>query len=151
MVANPASPVALTPLDLADPKVQQLTRRIFFGRGFARRLRAAGWEDEDALQEVFIGLLTRQQGRSRFNPSRSSLSHYLFVVLSSMTSNLLKRRQIRERSLVSIEADAGMDTAVPPTDLRTITFPRQTPRPMFVFELLASAGRTPSPSARRAP
>lgn len=97
-------PAALPPLDLGDPQVLQLTRRLFWRRGFAHRLIAAGWDPDDALQEIYLGLLTRQAGDSAYDSARAGLSKYLYMVISSVTLHLLDRRQTREaRRQVSVE------------------------------------------------
>lgn len=117
---------SLPPLDLANADVQRLVRRIFHARGFARRLREAGWEDEDAIQEIYVGLLTRQRGRSRFDPSRASLSKYVFLVVSSVTRNLLARRGTKDRTWQEPDELAGLNVADPGSDLTLLTFKNPT-------------------------
>ena len=117
---------SLPPLDLANPEVQRLVRRIFHARGFARRLREAGWEDADAIQEIYVGLLTRQRGRSRFDPGRASLSKYVFLVVSSVTRNLLARRATKDRTWQEPDELAGLHVADPGPDLTLLTFANPT-------------------------
>lgn len=117
---------SLPPLDLGNPEVQRLVRRIFHARGFARRLREAGWEDADAIQEIYVGLLTRQRGRSRFDPGRASLSKYVFLVVSSVTRNLLTRRSTRDRTWQEPDELAGLNVSDPGPDLTLLTFKNPT-------------------------
>lgn len=85
-------------LNLADPAVYTLARRLYFKR-FSQRVTAAGLDADDGFQEVLIGLVRRQHGRSRYDPSRSGLSNYLYVVISGIVINLAdsaRRRRVHE-------------------------------------------------------
>lgn len=116
----------LPPLDVGSPEVQRLTRRIFFSR-FSRRLTRAGWEADDALQEIYVGLITRQVGKSRFNPRRASLSKYLFTVISSITSQLLDRRYVRDIAAENLSDTVDMDLSNPGPDLSMLFYAREKP------------------------
>lgn len=51
-------------------------------------------DEEDLLQEVFLGILARNQknGTGKFDPSRSSFSHYVHLVARSKTSQIGKKQ-----------------------------------------------------------
>ena len=58
---------------------------------------ARGLDADDVLQAVFLGLLTRQRGRSRYDPQRASFSRYIRLVAGSVIANLLDSHRGRER------------------------------------------------------
>jgi len=59
-------------------------------------MRSAGYDPEDVLQEVFRGLLARNQGTCPFDPRKSSFGHYVYMVCSCVLSNY-HRKQNRVR------------------------------------------------------
>ena len=65
--------------------------------GFGSRLYASGYDPEEVLQEVFKGILTRNRGRSAFDPRKSSFGHYVHLVCSCILSNY-HRKVSRTRS-----------------------------------------------------
>ena len=110
VAARSRTPRATDPaaFDLGDPATYQLVGRIFNGR-FAGRLQSSGVDPEDALQSVYVGLLSRSAGRSRWDPSRGSLSTWVYVATSGIVSNLLDshRRTLRRDGGLGREEDAA--------------------------------------------
>jgi len=92
----PASTVAPRTLDLADPETMGLARRLYWAR-FSGRVRAAGIDPEDGFQEIVVGLLTRQAGRSAYDPRRATLSGYLYLAMTGITINMADREARRLR------------------------------------------------------
>ena len=85
-------------LNLADPKIYALAKRIYYKR-FSTRVGWAGLDPDDGFQEVLVALLRRQHLASRYNPDRSSVSNYLFLAMSGITINLAdsaRRRRVHE-------------------------------------------------------
>lgn len=93
-----------TGLNLADPAVYTLARRIYFAR-FSGRVKAAGIDEDDGFQEVLLGLLRRQAGKSRYNPAKSGLSNYLFIAMTGLTINLADSARRRSWCTLGAEAD----------------------------------------------
>ena len=67
---------------------------------FARLMTGSNDTAEDIVQEVFLGLM---RGASRFDPSRSSLTTYLY----GCARNQIRRRLLRDRLFVPLEDRAG--------------------------------------------
>lgn len=67
---------------------------------FARLMTGSNETAEDIVQEVFLGLM---RGASRFDPSRSSLTTYLY----GCARNQIRRRLFRDRLFVPLEDTAG--------------------------------------------
>lgn len=75
-------------------------RRIVASTSIFRRGVATGHDADDMMQVVMLGLITRQLGRSVYDPSRSSLSRYVNVVTASVLANYLdsqRRRDVHEQ------------------------------------------------------
>lgn len=71
-------------------------RRLFF-HGFMPRLRHSRTsvvDPEDALQDLYLAILSRNRGRGKFDPTRSSFSHYVHLV-SRTTLHQSGRKQAR--------------------------------------------------------
>ena len=68
-------------------------RKLLFA-GFGRRIISAGYDPEDVLQEIFRGLLARNIGKCRFDPSKSSFGHYVHMVIGCVLANY-NRQQTR--------------------------------------------------------
>ena len=73
-----------------------LLRRLYWAR-FSGRVAASGIDPEDGFQEIVVGLLTRQAGRSAYDPSRATLSGYLYLAMTGMTINMADREARRHR------------------------------------------------------
>lgn len=67
-------------------------RRIFFA-AHRHRTRAAGLDDEDVLQTIFMSILERQRRRGRFNPARGKLKPWLRAVVSSSVAAQLDKAE----------------------------------------------------------
>jgi len=62
---------------------------------FGRRCRAAGYDVEDVLQEVYKGILARNVGKCPFDARKSSLGHYIHMVCSGVTANYHRQQSRR--------------------------------------------------------
>lgn len=73
-----------------------------------------GHDGDDLLQSVFLGLLTRQYSKSRFDPSRASLSKYVYLVAGSIIANLLDyhRRRSKWEQVGAWNGQAEVDAAL---------------------------------------
>jgi len=109
----------MTPgVDLSDPASRSLIERLYWSR-FAGKVRAAGRDPEDCLQQVFLGLLARNQGIRPFDPAVSSLSNYGYIVCRSVVANYLDhhRRADRRLGVPGEEEDAATwNRAVSPAE-----------------------------------
>lgn len=82
-------------------------RKLFYA-GFARGLVRDGYDPEDALQEVFKGLLTRNNGKCPFDARKSSFGHYVHIVTQCVLANYV-RKERRKRSFESLETQLAGD------------------------------------------
>lgn len=65
--------------------------------GFGHRIFGAGYDPDDVLQEVYKGLLTRNNGTCPFDERKASFGHYVHMVCGCILSNF-HRKQSRRRS-----------------------------------------------------
>jgi len=61
--------------------------------GFSGKMRAARYDPEDVLQEVYQGILIRNRGRCPFDPRKASFGHYVHMVCHCVLSNYHRRSQ----------------------------------------------------------
>jgi DNA-directed RNA polymerase specialized sigma24 family protein len=54
--------------------------------------REAGWDDADLRQELLIRVWRRQSMASRYDPARSGVGNYLFLITRTILLNLLERK-----------------------------------------------------------
>jgi DNA-directed RNA polymerase specialized sigma24 family protein len=63
------------------------------------------------LQEVYKGLLTRNAGRGKFDPRRSSFGHYIHLVCGSILANyhrkMSRRREMEQVGMRGLNCDSG--------------------------------------------
>jgi len=69
--------------------------------GFGSRLRQFQIDPDDALQQVYLGLLVRNEGTCPFDPAVGALSTYLYWVVNGVTCNLIAREWHRRRQGVN--------------------------------------------------
>lgn len=87
--ANPAISIHKpTGVDLA--KRGHEVRKLFYA-GFSRRVMRYGYDPEDVLQEIYKGILVRNQGKCPFDASKSSFGHYVHMVCGCVVSNYHRR------------------------------------------------------------
>jgi DNA-directed RNA polymerase specialized sigma24 family protein len=96
-------------VDLSDPAVVALIRRIFFKR-FASNLAGKGMDPDDVLQEIYLGFMGRNAGKNPFNPEVASLSTYVYTVIQSVVRNMIdsSRRSVRRNGDLGGTDDAAM-------------------------------------------
>lgn len=66
--------------------------KLFYA-GFKDKVLALGYNPEDVLQEVFLGILQRNRTKARFNPERSAFSSYVFMVCGCVISNYNRKHK----------------------------------------------------------
>ncbi len=86
---SPALSIAKAPgIDLE--KRGHEVRKLFYA-GYGRRVIKYGYDPEDVLQEIYKGLLVRNNGKCPFDPSKSSFGHYVHMVCGCIVSNYRRR------------------------------------------------------------
>ncbi|MDB4278043.1 hypothetical protein N9917_00275 [Deltaproteobacteria bacterium] len=65
--------------------------------GFGLKMAARGYDTDDVLQEVYRGLLARNNGKCPFDARKSSFGHYVHMVCDCVLKNY-HRKQARIRS-----------------------------------------------------
>lgn len=66
-------------------------RKLLFA-GFGRRMHHAGYDPEDVLQEVYKGILVRNEGKCPWDARKSSFGHYVHMVCSCVLSNYHRKQ-----------------------------------------------------------
>lgn len=76
-------------------------KKLFYAAGFTRTLQREGIDPEDFLQEVYRGILTRNDGTCPWDHKKSSFGHYVHIVMRCLLSNYLRkdRRRTSNESL----------------------------------------------------
>ena len=82
--------VVPTPLGVDLERRSHEVRKLFFA-GYGRRVLQQGYDPEDVLQEIYKGLLVRNQGKCPFDPAKSSFGHYVHMVCGCIVSNYHRR------------------------------------------------------------
>lgn len=92
-------------------------RKLFFA-GFARRVLRYGYDPEDVLQDVYMGIMVRNAGKCPFDPSKASFGHYVHMVCGCIISNYRRRYSRLERNEVfGIDDHDGEPQDVASSDL----------------------------------
>jgi DNA-directed RNA polymerase specialized sigma24 family protein len=79
-------------IDLAERGIE--VRKLFYA-AFARGLAKDGYDPEEALQEVYRGLLTRNNGSCPFDVRKSSFGHYVHIVTRCILANYIRKERRR--------------------------------------------------------
>lgn len=66
-------------------------KRLFYSQ-FGTKISKLGFDPEDVLQEVYRGILIRNQG-SPFNPAKAKFSTYVVMVCRCVVSNYITKHQ----------------------------------------------------------
>lgn len=112
--SGPASPNLLTVapaiknglgIDLQN-RSGEVAKLLFAGYG--RRIYSWGYDPEDVLQEVYKGLLIRNQGTCPWDARKSSFGHYVHLVCGCLLSNY-HRKESRRRAVEQIGLNAATD------------------------------------------
>lgn len=69
-------------------------RKLFYA-AFARGLVKDGYDPEEALQEVYKGLLARNRGTCPFDSRKSSFGHYVHIVARCVLANYVRKERRR--------------------------------------------------------
>jgi len=80
-------------------------RRLLW-KGFAGKMLSQGYDPEDVLQEVYRGLLVRNNGRCPWDARKSTFGHYVFLVISCVLTNY-HRKQVRriDKDAIPVEVN----------------------------------------------
>lgn len=81
-------------IDLVN-RSHEVAKLLF--KGFGSWIRSSGYDPEEVLQEVYVGLLVRNRMTCPWDKRKSSFGHYVHMVCNSIMSNYhRKRKRIRE-------------------------------------------------------
>lgn len=86
-------------------------RRIFL-KAWGYKLNRAGIDVEDALQDVYKGILIRNAGRCPFDPAKSSLGHYVWMVCNCVCLNILRQSSRAQFVEIDVDTGAGVDAGM---------------------------------------
>lgn len=93
--SSPVVPCEVRGIDLAK-RGHEVRKLLYAGFGF--RMARAGYDPEEVLQEVYRGILVRNQGKCPFDGQKSSFGHYVHMVISCVLSNY-HRKMSKHRSV----------------------------------------------------
>lgn len=78
--------------------------------GFGKWIYSCGYDPQEVLQEVFMGILVRNQGKCPWDKTKSSFGHYVHLVCNGVVSNYhRKQKRVRECESTGIR---GLDNEV---------------------------------------
>lgn len=69
-------------------------RKLFYA-GFGRRVARSGFDPEEVLQEIFRGILARNNGKCPFDATKSSFGHYVHMVIECILNNYHRKEMRR--------------------------------------------------------
>lgn len=79
--------------------------------GFGHWINSAGYDPEDVLQQVYLGLVTRNRGKCPWDASKSSFGHYVHMVCQGVLSNFHRKqkriREMEQTGIMSYTKDEG--------------------------------------------
>lgn len=94
-------------------------RKLFYA-GFGRKVARMGYDPEDVLQEVYQGILVRNEGRCPFDPRKSSFGHYVHMVCNGRVLNYhRKHSRINHHEVYGSRGPDGVEVDVAQIDLAT--------------------------------
>jgi len=79
-------------------------RKLLFA-GFGGKIRSAGYDPDEVLQEVYKGILVRNAGECPYDPKKASWGHYIHLICGCVMSNYHRKMQ-RQRKVEPL-ADEG--------------------------------------------
>lgn len=101
-------------LSVAEPKlgidlsVKALDVRKLFYAGFSYKVIAMGYDPEDVLQELYRGLIVRNNGKCPFDERKSSFGHYVHMVAGCIISNYRRKfSRIEKNEVVGVKDENG--------------------------------------------
>ena len=97
-----------SPLDFAN-RSKEIAKLLF--KQFGRVIRVAGWDEDDVLQEVYMGLLARNRPgmKSMWNPHKASFGTYVVLVCRSILSNYRRKMERVGRIKVGVKGFVNGD------------------------------------------
>jgi hypothetical protein len=108
IVGDAALTVAELGVDLEGRYIE--VRKLLMA-GFGSKIRQAGLDPDDVLQEVYKGLLVRNDGRCPFDEDIASFGHYVHMVCRCILDNYLRRTgrwKYREVLGIRVLDDGGL-------------------------------------------
>lgn len=82
-------------------------KNLFYKRQ-GQRLMKTGVDTEEVLQEVYKGLLIRNEGSCPFDPDKSAMSTYVVMVVDCITLNYMNKfNRTNERFVPGVEDDVA--------------------------------------------
>ena len=82
--------------------------RKLLWRGFAGKMLSQGYDPEDVLQEVYRGLLVRNNGRCPWDRRKSTFGHYVHMVAGCVLTNY-HRKQVRRIDRDAVSTSVSRD------------------------------------------
>ena len=86
------SPVSQVPLGIDLHKRGHEVRKLMYA-GFGLRIARSGYDPEEVLQEVYRGILVRNEGKCPFDVRKSSFGHYVHMVIECVLNNYHRKEQ----------------------------------------------------------
>lgn len=78
--------------------------------GFGHKILRAGYDPEDVLQEVFRGIIARNNGICPWDARKSSFGHYVHMIIGCVLTNYHRKQQsVRDHESVGLKGPDGRD------------------------------------------
>jgi len=91
-----------------DLEIKFLDVKRLFMAGFGWRVAKLGYDADDVLQEVYKGLLIRNNGKCPWDRNKASLGHYVHMVTGCILSNYTRKAErIKSRELIGMRGADG--------------------------------------------
>ena len=91
-----------------DLEIKFLDVKKLFMAGFGWRVVKMGYDPEDVLQEVYKGLLIRNNGKCPWDRNKATLGHYVHMVTGCILSNYTRKQErIKSREMVGMRGADG--------------------------------------------
>jgi len=74
-------------------------RKLMFA-GFSTLIHSQGYDPEEVLQEVYMGIEVRNRGKCPWDPRISSFGHYVHMVIGCILRNYHRKESVRRSHLV---------------------------------------------------
>jgi DNA-directed RNA polymerase specialized sigma24 family protein len=98
-----------------------------FYKGFARQVAASGYDPQDVLQEIYKGILIRNNGTCPWDEKKSKFGHYVYMICDCVIKNYHKKQNhISSNERYGFDTmsddDGGMETYIEDTKVKQPDF-----------------------------
>lgn len=107
-VSPPAPEPVVRGIDLEN-RSEEVAKLLY--AGYRGKILSAGYDFDEVLQEVYLGLVVRNNGKCPWDPRKSSFGHYVHMVCGCVLHNYHKKqKRVRSRERIGMKKyeDGGL-------------------------------------------